>query len=138
MEASRPFVDNCQSIFEVCDQHWKESLEVDLLEAFEGHPEIGNVSTLREKYRNTKKSASHEQSGVNTASDKTLQLLLQANKSYKEKFGFIFIICASGKSADEMLAQLQERFLNTRKQELINAAEEQRKITHIRIKNLLK
>ena len=138
MEASRPFADNCQSIFEVADQHWKESSETDLLEAFDGHPEIGDVSTLREKYRNTEKLAGHEQSGVNTASENTLELLAQGNKDYKEKFGFIFIVCASGKSAEEMLTLLKQRLPNTREQELANAAEEQRKITHIRLESLLK
>jgi len=138
MEASRPFTDDCQSIFEVCDQHWKESTEADLLEAFEGHPEIGDVSTLREKYRNTEKLAGNEQSGISTATENTLQSLVQGNKDYKNKFGFIFIVCASGKSADEMLTLLLERLPNTRKQELINAAEEQRKITHIRLEKLIK
>lgn len=138
MEASRPFADDCQSIFKIADQHWKASTEADLLEAFDGHPEIGDVSTLREKYRNTEKLAGHEQSGVNNASENTLELLAQGNKDYKDKFGFIFIVCASGKSADEMLSLLQHRLPNTRKQELANAAEEQRKITHIRLENLLK
>lgn len=138
MEASRPFTGNYQSIIEACDIHWKDSTESDLLEAFEGHPEIGDVSTLRAKYRNTEKLAGNEQSGVNNASENTLQALSQGNKDYKERFGFIFIICASGKSADEILALLLERLPNTRENELINAAEEQRKITHIRLENLIK
>lgn len=138
MEASRPFTNNALSIFEIADQHWEKSTEADLLEAFDGHPEIGDVSTLREKYRNTEKLAGHEQSGVNTASENTLQSLSQGNTEYKEKFGFIFIVCASGKSADQMLTLLLERLPNTREQELKNAAEEQRKITHIRLENLIK
>lgn len=136
MEQSRPF-SNATSLSEIADIHWNESTEDDLLEAFEGHPEIGDVSTLRKKYRNTEKLAGHEQSGVNTASENALQLLSQGNRDYKEKFGFIFIICASGKSADEMLELLQQRLPNSRRQELENAAEEQRKITQIRIEKLL-
>ena len=136
MALSRPFADK-QSVFDTSDTHWANSNEKDLLEAFDGHPEIGDVSTLSEKYRNTEKLAGHEQSGVNTATENTLQSLSQGNKDYKEKFGFIFIVCASGKSADEMLALLLERLPNSREQELINAAEEQRKITHIRLENLL-
>jgi len=136
MEKSRPFL-SVELLKKQADEHWGESKEEDLLQAFEGHPEIGDVSTLREKYRNTEKLAGHEQSGVNTATENTLQSLAQGNKDYKEKFGFIFIVCASGKSADEMLALLLERLPNTREQELENAAEEQRKITQIRINKLL-
>jgi len=136
MEQNRPFSDS-QSMLETADQHWELSTEEDYLEAFEGHPEIGDVSTLREKYRNTEKLAGHEQSGVNTANENTLELLAQGNHDYKEKFGFIFIVCATGKSAEEMLQLLQQRLPNNRKQELENAAEEQRKITQIRLLKLL-
>ena len=136
MEQSRPFSDS-QSFLEIADQHWELSTEEDYLEAFEGHPEIGDVSTLREKYRNTEKLAGLEQSGVNKANENTLQLLAQGNFDYKEKFGFIFIVCATGKSAEEMLHLLQNRLPNFRKQELDNAAEEQRKITQIRLLKLL-
>ena len=136
MAESRPYSDY-QSVLDTADTHWAKSKEKDLLQAFEGHPEIGDVSTLREKYRNTEKLAGHEQSGVNTATENTLQSLSQGNKDYKEKFGFIFIVCASGKSADEMLTLLLERLPNSRGKELENAAEEQRKITHIRLEKLL-
>jgi len=136
MVTGRPYVDY-QSVLDSADEFWGKSEEKDLLQAFEGHPEIGDVSTLREKYRNTAKSAGHEQSGVNTATENTLQSLSQGNKDYKEKFGFIFIVCASGKSADEMLALLLERLPNSRDLELVNAGEEQRKITHLRLDKLL-
>lgn len=136
MEQSRPFP-NKQSILETADEHWKLSTEADLLEAFEGHPEIGDVTTLREKYRNTEKLAEHEQSGVISASENTLHLLAQGNQDYKDKFGFIFIVCASGKSAEEMLKLLQQRLPNSREKELQNAAEEQRKITRIRLQKIL-
>ena len=136
MTQSRPF-ESIESLRESADNHWKKSSEQDLLQAFEGHPEIGDVSTLREKYRNTEKLAGHEQSGINNATENTLELLAKGNHDYKEKFGFIFIICASGKSAEEMLELLLQRLPNTRQEELKNAAEEQRKITQIRITKLL-
>ena len=133
---NRPY-ENLEALLEGADNVWQKSEEVDLLQAFEGHPEIGDVSTLRKKYRNTEKLAGHEQSGVNTASENTLHLLAHGNHDYKEKFGFIFIVCATGKNAGEMLELLQDRLPNTREQELANAAEEQRKITHIRIEKLI-
>ena len=133
----RPFGD-FDALLETADEVWSQSTESDLLQAFEGHPEIGDVSTLREKYRNTAASAGHEQSGVNNAREETLQALSRDNKAYKDRFGFIFIVCASGKSATEMLQLLQNRLPNTREKELQNAAEEQSKITHIRLKKLIK
>ena len=136
MADHRPFSD-AESLRGLADKLWKKSTDTDLLQAFDGHPEIGDVSTLREKYRNTEKLAGHEQSGVNTATENTLQSLSQGNKDYKEKFGFIFIVCATGKSAEEMLQLLLDRLPNSREIELKNAAEEQRKITQIRINKLL-
>jgi len=136
MAQLRPFSD-FEALLIAADTIWKSSKETDLLAAFEGHPEIGDVSTLRQKYQNTAQSAGHEQSGVDNATEETLIALAKGNKDYKEKFGFIFIVCASGKSAQEMLSLLQQRLDNTRQQELINAAEEQRKITHIRLKKTL-
>ncbi|HIP95186.1 MAG TPA: 2-oxo-4-hydroxy-4-carboxy-5-ureidoimidazoline decarboxylase [Leucothrix sp.] len=136
MEQARPFSDFA-NLQETADKLWKKSSEEDLLQAFDGHPEIGDVSTLREKYKNTASSAGHEQSAVNAASDKTLSALAKGNQDYKEKFGFIFIVCASGKTADEMLELLLERLPNSRERELINAGEEQRKITQIRLEKLL-
>lgn len=136
VSASRPFM-SIDALLESADKIWQESSEADLLQAFEGHPEIGDVSTLREKYRNTEKLAGHEQSGVNKASENTLHLLAQGNQDYKDKFGFIFTVCATGKNAEEMLELLQNRLPNSREQELVNAAEEQRKITRIRLEKLI-
>ena len=135
MAEARPFSD-FKDLLKQADVLWQLSTSADLLAAFEGHPEIGDVSTLREKYQNTAQSAGHEQSGVDSANEETLLALAQGNKDYKEKFGFIFIVCASGKSAQEMLLILQKRLVNTRQQEFDNAAEEQRKITHIRLKKM--
>ena len=136
MEQARPFSD-ITHLYQMADDIWKESSEVDLLQAFDGHPEIGDVSTLREKYKNTAASAGHEQSAVKTANNKTLAALAKGNQDYKKKFGFIFIVCASGKSADEMLALLLQRLPNNRQHELINAAKEQGKITQLRLQNLV-
>ena len=136
MVNARPFIDN-RAIAKQADLAWQELDEVDYLEAFEGHPKIGDVSSLRAKYANTKELAGNEQGLVKEANDDVLEVLSQGNSDYEEKFGFIFIVCATGKSAKEMSDLLQARLPNNKKQELINAAEEQRKIFQLRINKAL-
>ncbi|WP_165311234.1 2-oxo-4-hydroxy-4-carboxy-5-ureidoimidazoline decarboxylase [Vibrio ziniensis] len=111
--------------------------EQDWLEAFAGHPMIGDISTLQKKYAQGKSLSEKEQGGVKGASDDTLQQLLSLNKEYVEKFGFIFIVCATNKSADEMLTMLKARINRTREQELQQAAIEQQKISQIRMEAYL-
>jgi len=137
MLASRPF-DDKQQLFDTADTVWSGLKEFDYLQAFEGHPKIGDVNSLREKYANTKEIASGEQQSVNDASENILFDLAKYNDEYLSKFGFIFIVCATGKSASEMLTILHARLPNDRKIELSNAAEEQRKIFQIRLAKLIK
>jgi 2-oxo-4-hydroxy-4-carboxy-5-ureidoimidazoline decarboxylase len=136
MVAGMPF-SSVETLVSQADINWQGLTEADYLQAFEGHPKIGDVSSLREKYRATEKIAAGEQSGVNTATETTLNALKQLNDDYQEKFGFIFIVCATGKSASQMLAILEQRIINNRSDEIINAAEEQRKILQIRIEKML-
>ena len=136
MTSARPYA-NLQQLLKTADHIWEGMDETNLLEAFSAHPQIGNVVSLLEKYASTKAMAAGEQSAITTASKTTLEALAQANRTYHEKFGFIFIVCATGKSAQEMLDLLYARLPNSREQELINAAEEQRKITAIRLQKLL-
>jgi 2-oxo-4-hydroxy-4-carboxy-5-ureidoimidazoline decarboxylase len=136
MVKARPFSDTL-AIVQQADLTWQTLGEADYLEAFEGHPQIGNVATLREKYANTKALASGEQSSMSQATEEVLVALAKGNADYLEKFGFIFIVCATGKSAAQMLALLVARLPNDKAVELANAAEEQRKIFHIRIEKLL-
>lgn len=110
--------------------------EVDWLEAFSSHPMIGDVESLRQKYAATKAIAAGEQSGATGASDATLAELAKLNREYYDKLGFIFIVFATGKSADEMLAILKSRIGNTRDEEVCNAAGEQLKITKLRLAKL--
>ena len=132
MVQARPFTD-IRSVAKHADLAWQDLEESDYLEAFEGHPKIGNVSSLRAKYANTKELAGNEQGLVKEAADDVLEVLAQGNNDYEQKFGFIFIVCATSKSAKEMSDLLQARLPNNKKQELINAAEEQRKIFQLRI-----
>lgn len=107
--------------------------EQDWLEAFAGHPMIGDLSTLAGKYSQGQSLSEAEQSGVNGASEEVLKQLIELNHAYKDKFGFIFIVCATEKSASEMLAILTSRISNNISTELLNASIEQRKISRIRM-----
>ena len=135
MVEARPF-SSVEAAQDVALDIWSKCEEADLLQAFEGHPKIGDVSSLRKKYANTKGLASNEQSGVNVATEEVLQALADGNNEYDEKNGFIFIVYATGKSAAEMLEILQGRLPNDRETELMNAAVEQSKITALRINKL--
>jgi 2-oxo-4-hydroxy-4-carboxy-5-ureidoimidazoline decarboxylase len=135
---ARPFID-VDALLASSDAIWHDlqTVEANLLEAFDGHPQIGNVASLKEKYRNTQSSAAHEQSGANNAADDVLEALAKGNQDYLDKFGFIFIVFATGKSAQQMLDLLLARLPNDRATELANAAAEQNKITHLRLTKLL-
>ena len=132
MVQARPF-SNISAVVKQADLVWQGLEEADYLEAFDGHPKIGDVNSLRAKYANTKELAGNEQGLVKEAGDEVLEMLSQGNSDYEEKFGFIFIVCATGKSAKEMSDLLQTRLPNNKEQELVNAAEEQRKIFQLRI-----
>ncbi|MEN8624770.1 2-oxo-4-hydroxy-4-carboxy-5-ureidoimidazoline decarboxylase [Psychrobacter proteolyticus] len=135
---ARPFAD-VDALLASSDAIWNkvQNDEANLLEAFDGHPQIGNVASLKEKYRNTQSSAAHEQSGANDAADEVLEALAKGNRDYLDKFGFIFIVFATGKSAQQMLDLLLARLPNDRATELANAAAEQNKITRLRLTKLL-
>ncbi len=132
MAESRPYA-NQSAVLDTADRVWRKLPHTDWLEAFTAHPRIGDVNSLRKKFENTKAWASGEQSGVDFAAESVLQGLADGNRKYEEKNGFIFIVCATGKSAAEMLALLKARLPNSREQEIQNAADEQMKITRIRI-----
>ena len=136
MVIDRPF-ESLAEMLEISDRIWEECDVDDYLEAFEGHPRIGDVESLAKKYANTKGWAGGEQKGVEGADRAVLERLAKGNTDYEEKFGHIFIVCATGKSAAEMLALLEARMPNDPKTEVMVAAEEQIKITRIRLKKLL-
>lgn len=135
MVEERPYV-SVDAISLAADRNWQDLAEADYLQAFEGHPKIGDVSSLKAKYANTKALAAGEQSSVDEASDEVIARLAQGNAAYEDKFGFIFIVCATGKSALEMVELLEARLPNDKATELINAAEEQRKIFQIRLEKM--
>ena len=131
-----PFADKV-SLFEEADEVWNSLGKQDWLEAFKHHPKIGDITSLKEKFASTAKWASGEQASVQEASQQTIEQLAEGNKQYQDKFGYIFIVCATGKSADEMLNVLQSRLPNSAEEEIKIAAAEQAKITKIRLGKLL-
>jgi len=135
MTAHRPYGDLVE-LKEQAQAIWENLDEKDYLQAFKAHPMIGDVESLRKKFASTKAIAASEQAGAATADEKTLAELAQLNQAYREKFGFIFIVFATGKSAAEMLSILKARIENPRPQEIRNAAAEQLKITLLRIDKL--
>ena len=129
MAASRPF-QSLDAIRRRGDGIWTSLDRADWLEAFAAHPKIG------EQRRVTAWSAA-EQSGMSSAGDGTKERLAALNESYEARFGYIFIVCATGKPASEMLALLVERLAHDPDTELAIAAGEQRKITALRLAKLV-
>lgn len=112
---------------------WFALTEDDWLEAFWHHPKIGDRADLEARFPKTHELSEREQAGVETAREETLDALARDNAAYHERFGFIFVVCATGKSAEEMLQLLRDRLHNDRATELRHAAEEQAKITALRL-----
>jgi len=133
---ARPFIDSI-SLHKKSDEIWSTVSRTDILEAFTHHPQIGDVDSLKKKFATTATWAGDEQKGTAQASDYVLEALQKGNDEYLDKFGFIFIVCATGKSAQEMLDLLNERLPNDEAIELHIAAAEQNKITHLRLDKLL-
>ena len=137
MNQNRPFQDKIE-VYQKAESIWFSLSSKDWLEAFTHHPKIGDIDSLRKKFHNTKSISKNEQSGVNDAEKSTLNNLAKSNQLYEDKFGFIFIVCATGKSADEMLALIKMRLNKNAETEMQNAAKEQNKITQLRLEKLLK
>ena len=134
MAQVQPFSD-FDAVVQVATEIWEQCSTADFLIAFEAHPMIGDVNSLRKKYAATKKMASNEQQGAADADEDTLHNLASANHEYLNKHGFIFIICASGLSAKTMLQALTLRLKNDTATEIELAAAEQIKITLLRLEN---
>jgi 2-oxo-4-hydroxy-4-carboxy-5-ureidoimidazoline decarboxylase len=136
MLARRPFASSAQ-LLAAAREVWARLDRGDYLEAFSHHPRIGaDVDQLAEQFASTSSLSAREQSGTSTANRATLLELHTDNQRYLERFGYIFIVCATGKSAAEMLELLRARLTNDPGQELAIAAEEQAKITAIRLLQL--
>jgi 2-oxo-4-hydroxy-4-carboxy-5-ureidoimidazoline decarboxylase len=132
MAARRPFGSRDTLVATARDE-WFALGRSDWLEAFEHHPKIGDREALRQRFARTAHLSEREQSGVDGASEEILSALAEGNREYERRFGYIFIVCASGKSAGEMLQLLRSRLPNPPDVEIRIAAEEQAKITELRL-----
>ena len=136
MSNDRPY-STLESLIAHADQLWWSLTPADWLEAFRSHPKIGEKKASNNVSVQSQQWSGQEQAEVGNASRQTADSLAALNREYEEKFGFIFIICATGKTSGEMLAALQERLQHDSDTELRLAAAEQAKITQLRLKKLL-
>jgi 2-oxo-4-hydroxy-4-carboxy-5-ureidoimidazoline decarboxylase len=135
LASQRPFAD-VQQLLLASDQVWAALPESAWQEAFDSHPRIGQQHARAATVESLAMS-SHEQSAAMSDEDATKLALAEGNRQYEEKFGRIFIVCASGKSAAEILAILNARMNNGAGAELLEAAEQQRQITQLRLRRWL-
>ena len=136
MAARRPFATPAD-LYAAADAAWWALGAEDWRVAFAQHPRIGDVGALREKFGQSAAWSSQEQAGVGGAPEDVLAALAEGNRAYEDRFGYLFIVCATGKTAGEMLEVLEQRLGNAPAEELREAAEQQRQITRLRLEKWL-
>lgn len=136
MTANRPFTD-VEELLMVAGEVWFSLRTRDWHEAFSSHPKIGERKAAPAQDPQAGAWSEQEQAGARAADEETLAALAEANRVYEEKFGHIFIVCATGKTAAQMLTLLRARLPNDPGIELRNAAHEQLQITRLRLEKLL-
>jgi 2-oxo-4-hydroxy-4-carboxy-5-ureidoimidazoline decarboxylase len=134
MLARRPFGSR-DAVLCAAREEWFALSPDDWIEAFNHHPRIGDRDSLRSRFAATRTLSAQEQSGVSGASEEVLTALLDGNREYEARFGYLFIVCATGKSAEEMLGLLRERLRNDPATEITVAAEEHAKICDLRLRS---
>lgn len=136
MVARRPY-DSIDAVLAAADDVWRSLDPTDWREAFAHHPRIGERASAAPQDERARDWSAAEQAGVSTARETVRDALAEANRAYEHKFGYIYIVCASGKSAEDMLSLARKRLENAPEIELHVAADEQRKITRLRLEKLL-
>lgn len=136
MVRARPFAD-AAAAHRAAEELWARMDNDQVREAFKHHPRIGDLDNLKKRFATTASWSRSEQDGVASAREEVLQALAKANRDYETRFGHLFLICATGKTAEEMLTALLERLTNMPAHELKIAAAEQAKITRLRLEKLL-
>lgn len=134
--ARRPF-GSAEELMCAADEVWWGLDAGDWLEAFSRHPRIGERKAAAGQTQRERAWSADEQSGMNEADEAAREELARLNRVYAEKFGHIFIVCATGKTPAEMLSLLRGRLTNDAETEIRVAAEEQRRITRLRLQKLL-
>jgi OHCU decarboxylase len=133
---ARPFA-SVDELLEKADAVWWSLSKEDWQEAFRAHPKIGEKKAAANQSKQARNWSAQEQTGVTNSSLDTIAALAKGNREYEQRFGFIFIVCATGKSSEEMLAILESRLQNDPVNEMRAAAGEQAKITKLRLEKLL-
>ena len=136
MNESRPFATRAE-LAAKADQIWRNLSQDDWLEAFRAHPKIGERKAEAAQSAQAQQWSAQEQSASQQAAAETKAAIADGNQRYERRFGYIFIICASGRSAEDIVAALTDRLSNDQTTELAVAAEEQVKITQLRLKKLI-
>jgi OHCU decarboxylase len=136
MLARRPY-ESLDAVLAAADDTWWSLDPTDWREAFAHHPRIGERTSAAPQDERARDWSSAEQANVSTTHETVRDALVAANEEYERKFGYIYIVCATGKSAEDMLSLARERIDNAPEVELRVAAEEQRKITRLRLEKLL-
>ena len=132
MIASRP-TPSVRALFSAAEEAWWSLGEKDFLEAFAAHPRLGQPKKAATQTERSAAWSANEQAGITATAEEVSARLAELNERYFEKFGFLFILFATGRSASEVLARITERIENDRATEIENAAREQAKITRLRI-----
>ena len=136
MNTRRPFASRTD-VFEAAETVWNSLDATDWLEAFHHHPRIGETTSAASQEELAQRWSSAEQSALSTAAHDVRVRMAELNKQYEQRFGFIYIVCATDKSAEQMLAMAEERLQNGVDAELRVAAREQERITRLRLEKLL-
>lgn len=136
MVKRRPIADE-RMLLVASDEVCGKLTEADWMEAFRSHPRIGESAGIEVASARSAKWSGDEQQSMDTAADEIRRALAEGNRAYQERFGHIFIVCATGKSPAEMLELLQQRLQNDERPEFREAAAQQRQITQLRLKKWL-
>ncbi len=129
----RGAIRNIAELSGAADREWSRMEEPDWMQAFACHPRIGEKKAAHASAKSVAWKFASEQASTASAEERVLAELAAGNAQYEERFGFTYIVCATGKSVEEMLAILTRRLKNDRETELREAAEQQRQITQIRL-----
>jgi len=136
MTEERPFA-SAEALLTTAEKIWWSLNQEDWFEAFRSHPKIGEQKAAATISTDAQQWSKQEQSSMSQAASDTRRELAHLNEQYEHKFGYIYIVCATGKSPEEMLSILKRRMDNAPAEELRVAAAEQARITELRLKKLL-